>query len=176
MENQELNEENTLNKEAEESKKTEGENAETAAQSAKAEEDWKSKYYYLAADVENQKKRFQREKEEIAKFGSERMIRDLLEVVDNLERTIDMLKFDQDPKVKNIVFGVDMVKKQFADVLSKSGLQEVKTDGEFDPNFHEAMGQVEAEGKKPGQIVSVQQKGYILNGRLTRAAKVTVAK
>jgi molecular chaperone GrpE len=87
-----------------------------------------------------------------------------------------MLKFDQDPKVKNIVFGVDMVKKQFSDVLLKNGLSEVKTEGVFDPNFHEAMGQVEAEGKTSGQIVSVQQKGYILNGRLTRAAKVTVAK
>ena len=173
MENQELNTEDKATPEAE--MKPESTTEEVQTQKA-PEEDWKSKYYYLAADFENQRKRFQKEKEDTAKYGAERMIRDLLDVVDNLERTIEMLKFDQDPKVKNIVFGVDMVKKQFADVLSKNGLSEVKTDGEFDPNFHEAMGQVEAEGKTPGQIVSVQQKGYILNGRLTRAAKVTVAK
>jgi molecular chaperone GrpE len=168
MENQDLNNEEKLEK-AE---------AEAASNEApKVEEiDWKSKYYYIAAEMENARKRFQREKEDIAKFGSERLIRDLLDVVDNLERTMDMLKMDQDPKVKNIVFGVDMVKKQFSDVLSKNGLTEVKTDGEFDPNFHEALGQVEVEGKKTNEIISVQQKGYILNGRLTRAAKVTVAK
>ncbi len=168
MENQDLNNEEKV-------EKTEAGAA--SVEATKAEEiDWKSKYYYVAAEMENARKRMQREKEDIAKFGSERLIRDLLDVVDNLERTMDMLKMDQDPKVKNIVFGVDMVKKQFSDVLMKNGLTEVKTDGEFDPNFHEALGQIEAEGKKTNEIISVQQKGYILNGRLTRAAKVTVAK
>ncbi|MFZ4712721.1 MAG: nucleotide exchange factor GrpE [Bacteriovoracaceae bacterium] len=176
MENQELNNEAKESGENSESQsKMEQEANETLA-SKPQEEDWKSKYYYLAADFENQRKRFQKEKEDTAKYGAERMIRDLLDVVDNLERTIDMLKFDQDAKVKNIVFGVDMVKKQFADVLLKNGLSEVKTDGDFDPNFHEAIGQIDGEGKKAGQIVSVQQRGYLLNGRLTRAAKVIVAK
>ena len=174
MENQELNTDEKATNEAEAKPEMTSEEAQTLK--AVPEEDWKSKYYYLAADFENQRKRFQKEKEETAKYGSEKMIRDLLDVVDNLDRTIEMLKFDQDPKVKNIVFGVDMVKKQFSDVLLKNGLSEVKTEGVFDPNFHEAMGQVETEGKTSVQIVSVQQKGYILNGRLTRAAKVTVAK
>lgn len=173
MENQEVN------SEASETEETATEaQPEVAQESDKKEEiDWKAKYYYLAAESENTRKREMKERENLIKFGNERLLQDLVEVVDNLERTIDMLKPDQDQKVKNIVFGVDMVKKQFADVLHKFGLKEVETVGKiFDPNFHEALTQIEDETKKSNEIVSCQQKGYVLNGRLTRAAKVVVAK
>ncbi len=104
------------------------------------------------------------------------MLSDLLEVVDNFERTIDMLKGDQDTKIKNIVFGLDMVRKQFLDTVSKHGLTPVDSIGkEFDPNFHEAMAQEYAEGKKPNEVIKEFQRGYILNGRLMRPAKVVVA-
>lgn len=173
MENQEVN------TEANETEETAAEGqSEVTQESAKKEEiDWKAKYYYLAAESENARKREVKEREGLIKFGNERLLQDLIEVVDNLERTIDMLKPDQDQKVKNIVFGVDMVKKQFSDVLHKFGLKEVETEGKtFDPNFHEAIGQVEDGSKKTNEIISCQQKGYVLNGRLTRAAKVVVAK
>jgi molecular chaperone GrpE len=176
MENQHVNEDIEVK---EDSAKVDGQEAQanSGAEGKPEEIDWKAKYYYLAADFENARRRFQKEKEDIAKYGVEKVMRDLMDVVDNLDRTIDMLKGDQDPKVKNIVYGVDMVRKMFTDCLSKNGLTEVETTGkEFDPNFHEAMSQVEAEGKKTNDIVQVFQKGYLLNGRLARAAKVVVAK
>lgn len=143
----------------------------------KKEEDFKEKYYYLAAEMQNMKKRFDREKENIVKYGSEKILSGLIEVVDNLDRTLDALKDETDDKVKNIVTGVDMVRTQFLDVLKENGLEVINAVGEeFDPNFHEALAQQPAEGKKDQEVLSEYQKGYILNGRLLRAAKVIVAK
>jgi molecular chaperone GrpE len=142
----------------------------------KEEIDYKAKYFYVAAEMDNYRKRMEREKENLLKYGSERILSDLLEVVDNFERTIDMLKPDEDPKIKNIVIGLDMVKKQFLDTTSKHGLTAVDAVGkDFDPNFHEAIAQEYQEGAKPNQIIKEFQKGYTLNGRLVRPAKVVVA-
>lgn len=142
----------------------------------KEEVDWKAKYYYLAADMENARKRAERERENLLKYGSEKILGDLVDVVDNFERTVDMLKNDEDSKVKNIVIGLDMVKKQFLDSLGKHGLTQLEGLGKvFDPNFHEAVGQEYVEGKQPNEVVKEFQKGYVLNGRLVRAAKVVVA-
>lgn len=141
------------------------------------EENWKEKYYYLAAETENARRRFEREKQNIVKFGSEKILSSLIEVVDNLERTVDAIKDDEDKKIKNVFVGVDMVRKQFVDVLKDSGLEPVDALGKiFDPNFHEAMAQQPAEGKQDQEVINVFQKGYVLNGRLLRAAKVIVAK
>jgi molecular chaperone GrpE len=142
----------------------------------KEEIDFKAKYFYIAAEMDNYRKRMDREKENLIKYGNERVLTDLLQVADNFERTIDMLKPDQDPKMKNVVTGLDMVKKQFIDALSKHGLTPVDSIGkDFDPNFHEAVSQEYAEGKKPNEVIKEFQKGYTLNGRLVRAAKVVVA-
>lgn len=148
-----------------------------AEETTKAEEiDWKSKYYYQAAEMENFRKRAERERENQLKYGSEKILRDLLDVVDNFERTVDMLKFDEDQKVKNIVIGLDMVKKIFLDSLGKHGLTQLESLGkDFDPNFHEAMAQEYQEAKRPNEVLKEFQKGYVLNGRLLRAAKVVVA-
>jgi molecular chaperone GrpE len=117
-----------------------------------------------------------REKENLVKYGNERVLRDLLEVTDNFERTIGMLKGDEDQKVKNLVIGLDMIQKQFLDTLAKHGLTPIHAIGkDFDPNFHEAMAQEYAEGKKPNEIVKEFQKGFTLNGRVVRASKVIVA-
>lgn len=152
--------------------------AETAAQEEvkKDEVDYKAKYFYVAAEMDNYRKRMEREKENLLKYGNERVLSDLLQVVDNFERTIEMLKFDQDQKMKNVVTGLDMVTKQFLDTLAKHGLTVVESVGkEFDPNFHEAMAQEYKEGAKPNEVIKEFQKGYILNGRLIRPAKVVVA-
>lgn len=142
----------------------------------KDEVDFKAKYYYIAAEMDNYRKRMEREKENLIKFGNERVLSDLLQVMDNFERIIESLRPDQDPKIKNIVTGIDMVEKQFQDTLGKHGLTPVESVGkEFDPNFHEAMAQEYAEGVKPNHIIKEFQKGYTLNGRLIRAAKVVVA-
>jgi molecular chaperone GrpE len=142
----------------------------------KDEVDYKAKYFYVAAEMDNYRKRMEREKENLLKYGNERVLSDLLQVVDNFERTIEMLKPDQDQKIKNIVIGLDMVRKQFIDTVSKHGLTTVEAVGkEFDPNYHEAMAQEYAEGKKPNEVIREFQKGYILNGRLIRPAKVVVS-
>ncbi len=142
----------------------------------KEEVDFKAKYFYIAAEMDNFRKRMEREKENILKFGNERVLSDLLGVIDNFDLTIGMLTADQDEKVKNIVVGLDMVKKLFLDTLSKHGLTLVESVGkDFDPNFHEAVAQEYAEGKKPNEVIKEFQKGYILNGRLLRPSKVVVA-
>ena len=158
---------------------TENDTLETAqeTETPKVEEiDYKAKFFYVAAEMENLKKRMERDKDQLLKYGQEKILNDMIEVMDNFERTVDMLKFDQDQKVKNIVFGLDMVKKIFTDAMSKHGLVALDSLGkDFDPNFHEAMGQEYAEGKRPNEIVKEFQRGYTLNGRLIRAAKVLVA-
>lgn len=163
--------------ETKDTKETEETTAETPVVELKKEEvDFKAKYYYVAAEMDNYRKRMEREKENLLKYGNERVLSDLLEVVDNFERTIDMLKHDEDTKMKNVVTGLDMVKKQFIDALSKHGLTPVDSVGkEFNPNFHEAIAQDYAEGFKPNHIIKEFQKGYTLNGRLVRPAKVVVA-
>ena len=164
------------NKKAEETETT-VEAAQSAPETApKDEVDYKAKYYYIAAEMDNYRKRMEREKENLVKYGNERVLRDLLEVVDNFERTIGMLKGDEDQKVKNLVVGLDMIEKQFLDTMGKHGLTPIHAIGkEFDPNFHEAVAQEYAEGKKPNEVIKEFQKGYTLNGRVVRASKVVVS-
>ena len=139
--------------------------------------EYKDKFYYVAAEMENMKKRHERDMQSQIKYGNEKVLKGLLEVVDNLERTMMAIENDEDEKVKNIYVGVDMVKKQFLDVLKNNGLEQVDAEGKiFDPNFHEAMAQQPAEGKEDQEISQVYQQGYMLNGRLLRPAKVVVAK
>lgn len=143
----------------------------------KEDVDYKEKFYYLAAEMENMRRRFEKEKSDLLKFGNERVLSSLLDVMDNFERTLDAIEKVEDEQVKNIHVGIDMVKKQFLDVLEKNGLEQVESLGKiFDPNFHEAMGQQPSEDKEDNEIISEYQKGYKLNGRLLRAAKVIVAK
>jgi molecular chaperone GrpE len=143
----------------------------------KQDEDFKAKYYYLAAEIENMKRRSEREKENLLKFGNERILSSLIGVVDNFDLSVNAMRADNDDKIKNIVKGIDMVRGQFLDILKQNGLVTVDSLGKiFDPNFHEAVAQAPADGKKEDEIVQEYQKGYVLNGRLLRAAKVVVAK
>jgi len=168
--------ENEKSDDTKEAKET-AETTETPVVEPKKEEiDFKAKYFYIAAEMDNYRKRMEREKDQLLKYGNERVLSDLLQVVDNFERTIDMLKSDEDSKMRNVVTGLDMVKKQFIDALSKHGLTPVDSVGkEFDPNFHEAIAQDYAEGIKPNHIIKEFQKGYTLNGRVVRASKVVVS-
>lgn len=144
---------------------------------ASTEEDFKEKFYYLAAEFENARKRFDREREKFVKYGNEKILKSLLDVVDNLDRTLSSIQNDEDEKVKNIAHGIGMVQDQFIKVLIDNGLEKIDSLGkEFDPNFHEAMAQQPTEGKKDNEVVQVYQDGYMLNGRLLRAAKVIIAK
>ncbi len=139
-------------------------------------DDFKAKYYYLAAEVENMRKRFEREKENLLKFGSEKILSSLVAVVDNFDLSVNAMRNDEDEKVQNIVKGVDMIRNQFLDVLKQNGLTQVDSLGKiFDPNFHEAVAQAPAPGKDEQEVITEFQRGYMLNGRLLRASKVVIA-
>jgi molecular chaperone GrpE len=149
------------------------ENEEDGAQS---ENPFKEKFYYLAAEFENAKKRFEREKQNIIKYGSEQILRDLLGPIDLFELTVSALVSDTDPKIKNLVVGLEMIRKQMLDGLTKHGLQKIDSlNKEFDPNFHEAVSQETIEGSKPNLVVKELQSGFLLNGRLLRASRVVVS-
>lgn len=139
------------------------------------ESEFKKRYFYLAAEMDNLTKRFQREKEGIIKFSNEKLLIDLLDVMDNFDRTISAIGLDSDPKVKNITVGIQMVRLQFVEVLKRYGLAEIEAIGKkFDPNFHDAVAKRFEEGKEDDEILEEYQKGYLLNGRLIRAARVAV--
>lgn len=174
---EEVKAEEVENQAEEEVKAEAEEQQEEVSAESKEAEDFKAKFYYLAAEMENMKKRYEREKDNLLKYGNEKVLGQLVEVVDNLDRTVDAIATDEDDKVKNIYNGIEMVRKQFLDVLNNNGLKKVESLGEiFDPNFHEAMAQQPAEGKEDQEIIQVFQHGYELNGRLLRAAKVVIAK
>jgi molecular chaperone GrpE len=180
MENAEAGTEETTAKAEQETETTE-DNVEVLEaaekEEEKEEEDFKAKFYYLAAEMENLRKRHERETQNLLKYGNEKILSSLLDVVDNLDRTLQAISNDEDEKVKNIAVGINMVSTQMTDVLKNNGLEEVESIGKiFDPNFHEAMAQQPAEGKADQEIISEFQKGYVLNGRLVRAAKVVIAK
>jgi molecular chaperone GrpE len=128
-----------------------------------------------SADLENFKKRAQKEKEEVQKFGAERMLRDFLPVFDNLERALEHGKTASD--FDSLKTGVAMTRKQFEDAFGKHGVKGFTSVGQpFDPRLHEAMQQVERSDVPANQVVFEMVRGFTLNDRLIRPALVTVSK
>jgi molecular chaperone GrpE len=127
------------------------------------------------AELDNVKKRTAREREEISRFANELLIKDLLPVVDNLERAVAHASGGGNGK--SLVEGVEMVLKGLLDVLAKHGVNQISAVGQpFDPSKHEAMAQVEDENYEPNSVVEELHKGYALRDRLLRPALVSVAK
>ena len=115
------------------------------------------------------------EREEISRFANEALIKDLLPVVDNLERAVAHASGSGNGKP--LVEGVEMVLKGLLDVLAKHGVTQISAVGQpFDPSKHEAMAQVESESHESNSVVEELQKGYTLRDRLLRPALVSVAK
>jgi molecular chaperone GrpE len=128
-----------------------------------------------AAELENFKKRALRERDEFVRFANEALIKDLLPVVDNLERAIAHASGGGNGKP--LVEGVEMVLKGLLDVLAKHGVTQLSAAGQsFDPAKHEAMAQVESADHEPNTVVEELHKGYMLHDRLLRPALVSVAK
>jgi len=127
------------------------------------------------AELDNFKKRTARERDDAIRFANEAMIKDLLPVVDNLERAVAHAAGGGNGKP--IVEGVEMVLKGLLDVLGKHGVTQISALGQsFDPSKHEAMAQVESESHEPNAVVDELHKGYMLRDRLLRPALVSVAK
>ena len=134
-------------------------------------------YLRSQAELENLKKRFQREKADLAKFSNESLIKQILPVVDHLEKAIAHTdNAENEDSLCGLREGVALTLKGLMDTLKKAGLEEVKTLGEsFDPNFHEAVSGQEDNSVEPGTVLQELQKGYILNERLIRPAMVVVS-
>jgi len=133
------------------------------------------KYLRLAAEFENYKRRVQRDQSDTIRFANEKLLRDMLPTLDNLERAIQSGR-NQD-NVDGILKGIDLTYKHFIETLRKMGVTQVSSVGEiFDPAKHQAVGQVESSNVPENAIVEEYQKGYFLHDRILRPAMVTVAK
>jgi molecular chaperone GrpE len=126
----------------------------------------------LAADFENYKKRATRERLEYVTLANERLVKDLLPILDDLERALEAAEEHEEAKLED---GVRLVHRALADTARRHGLEEIETDGAFDPHVHEALLAQPAEDAEPGSVVQVLQKGYRLGDRVLRPARVVVA-
>jgi len=135
----------------------------------------KEKLLYQQADFENFKKLKAKEKQEVLRFGNETLIKELLPVIDNLERAIEHAGKTEEAKA--IAEGVALTLNGFLKVLEKFDVSRLDAKGEkFDPNLHEAVYQEESADVEPGTVIAEFQKGYMMDGRLLRPSMVSVAK
>jgi molecular chaperone GrpE len=133
--------------------------------------DWKARAYRAAADIDNLKKRHIKDRSETRKYASQNLVRDLLPVMDNLERAVEHAP-DPDGALAQ---GVQMVLRQFKDGLKSHGAYTFEAKGEpFDPQIHEAMSQMPTDEVEPGCVAQVFQRGWYLHDRLVRPAMVIV--
>lgn len=134
------------------------------------EEDADTRYLRLMADFQNYKKRVEKEKKDLYSYANEKIVTELLAVLDNFERALA-----QEATGDGFKEGMEMIFKQLGTVLEKSGLAEIAALGEeFDPNFHNAVMTEETEEYESGKVSGVMQKGYTLNGKVIRPSMVKV--
>jgi molecular chaperone GrpE len=132
-------------------------------------------YLRSQADIENMKKRNAKEKEEWVKYSNESLIKDILPSLDNLEKALSHAQ--EGNSLRALREGLDLTLKVLKEGLGKSGVKEVDALGlPFDPCFHNAVSQLEANGVEAGRVLQELQKGYLLNGRLIRPSMVIVSR
>lgn len=141
----------------------------------KAHEEW-DKAMRAVAELENVRRRTSRDVENAHKFSTEKLLKELLPVIDSLEQALSL---DSDPKQEDeqsMRSGIELTLKLLLDALGKSGLQQINPEGEtFDPSFHEAISMQPSDQVAPGCVITVFQKGYVLHERSIRPARVIVA-
>ena len=133
----------------------------------------------VLAEMENLRKRFDREKIDSIKYGSVNFARDILSPGDNLERALSAINQEEDhpQSIKNLIEGLKMVQKEFSTALEKNGISKINSTNEkFDPNLHQAMMEVERDDLDEGIVVQEIQTGYMMHDRLLRPAMVGVSK
>ncbi|HOW57378.1 MAG TPA: nucleotide exchange factor GrpE [Smithellaceae bacterium] len=133
------------------------------------------KYVRAVAELDNYKKRAARERADIIKFGKEDLIKDILPFVDSLDRALEHA--ESAPDINSFKEGLKLIQDQLLCSLKKHGVERIECAGqEFDPNFHEAMLQVESEQHEENKVINEFERGYLLNGRLLRPSRVSVCK
>ncbi|RXK13573.1 nucleotide exchange factor GrpE [Halarcobacter mediterraneus] len=138
------------------------------------------KYFRVHADFENIKKRLEKEKYQAIDYASEKFAKDLLTPIDTLEMALAAEEAAKELPTEELLSklkeGVELTIKNFYTAFEKHDITLVETDGEFDPNFHDAVMQVDSEDHEDGQIVQQLQKGYKFKDRLLRPAMVSICK
>jgi len=125
----------------------------------------------VAADFENYRKRVARDQEGLVARAHERLVKELLPVLDDLERALEAAAQHEEAKLEE---GVRLVHRELVEALAREGLVEVETDGQFDPHVHEALVSQPSE-QEDGSVIEVLQKGYRLGDRVLRPARVVVS-
>ena len=141
----------------------------------KDEEILKQKDTFLRekAELENFKKRLTKEKEDFVQFANERLLKELLQIEDNLERAMAA----PNATLESLKEGVEMIQKQFKDFLKNQKVEAIEALGKpFDPNLHEVLNQQESEEHEENTVIEEYSKGFTLNGRILRSAKVVISK
>jgi molecular chaperone GrpE len=134
---------------------------------------WKEISLRTAAEMENLRKRTTRDREDAIRYANQRLLEDLIPVIDNFE--MGMQAASQDTK-SMIYIGMDMVRRQLNEFLTSQGVEEIPTTGQFDPNLHDAVAQEECAAGEEGRILKVTRRGFRLRDRLLRPASVVVSK
>ena len=150
-----------------------GEASAPAAEAAPEKPDWKDLYARMRADFDNFRKRTERDREELAKFAAADVLKDVLSTVDNLARALDGAK---DKKDDPFVSGVQLVYDSLLKTLSDHGATPLDSLGEpFDANYHEALATLPSPDVPEGNVMNEVKRGWLLNGKLLRAAQVVVS-
>jgi molecular chaperone GrpE len=135
---------------------------------------WKERYLLLLADLENIKKRLTRTSAQEVEARTETLLRDILQVADGLDLALLHTSHEEDSR--NILQGIEMNRNLLGKIFSKYGVEEMEALGQqFDPSLHESIGMVRSPRVAPNTIVRVEQKGYLISGKLLRPAKVLIA-
>jgi len=133
------------------------------------------------AEMENQRRRFEKEKMEAFEFGGFNFARESLSLIDNIDRAIASFKNDENLKtnkdLNKIIDAINIVKKDLISIFKKNGIEPIEcVNKKFDPNFHQAMLEIENNTKEPGTVIQEIQKGYMMKDRLLRPSLVGVTK
>ena len=139
-------------------------------------EELEDKLLRTVAEMDNMRKRSDKERSEAYKIGASIFIKDMLPIIDNLQRALTSFVNDDGSDTKSFVDGTNAILRDFESLLDKTGVKTINPEGEkFDPNFHEAMFEIPSDENEPGIILQVIEQGYVLENRLLRAAKVGVS-
>ena len=144
--------------------------------------EWKDKFLRAHADFENTKKRLNRDKAIAISYANESFSKDILAVMDSFDQALLAIsKAEEDTENKSEVInkmkeGVTLTYEQLKKILEKNSITEINSDGEFDPNLHQAIMQVDSDEHKDGHIVQVMQKGYMIKDRVLRPSMVSTKK
>jgi len=147
---------------------------EALAAKEKESKDNYERYLRAVAELDNYKKRAAREKADILKYGKEDLVKDVLPFLDSLDRALEHKDTSDAQAFKD---GIALIQDQLLCCLKKHGVERIESAGaDFDPNFHEALMQMDSADHQDNQVVSEMEKGYLLNGRLIRPSRVCVCK